>query len=153
MRITSVLARSDVAKVRSGTILVVDEDPGARAALRELFHSAGYDVREAASGAEALAATRAALPDAVLLDVALPGTTGFDVCRTMREEFGEELPIILVSATRTEPLDRVAGLLIGADDYVASPFAHAELIARVRRSLARVRFLRRDGRSGPLTAA
>jgi DNA-binding response OmpR family regulator len=83
-----------------------------------------------------------------VLDVALPGVTGYDVCRTLREEFGEELPIIFVSDERTEPLDRVAGLLMGADDYVVEPFAPAELVARVMRALARVKSLRRVPRSG-----
>lgn len=127
----------------SASILVADEDRGAREALSALLQTAGYSTREATSGHEVLAASREVRPDAVVLDVALPGVTGYDVCRTLREEFGEELPIIFVSGTRTEPLDRVAGLMLGADDYVVRPFAPAELVARVRRSLARVAVVRR----------
>jgi DNA-binding response OmpR family regulator len=132
----------------SDTVLVVDEDPAARERLSRVLGDAGLATREATSGAEALAATRESQPDAVVLDVALPGVTGYDVCRTLREEFGEELPIIFVSAERTKPLDRVAGLLLGADDYVVEPFAPAELAARVRRALARVKVMRRVARSG-----
>lgn len=127
----------------SDTVLVVDEDAAARKHLADVLGAAGYATRVATSGAEALEATREAQPDAVVLDVALPGVTGYDVCRTLREEFGEELPIIFVSGKRTKPLDRVAGLLLGADDYVVEPFVPAELVARVRRALARVKFVRR----------
>lgn len=125
------------------SILIVDTDAGARERLAELVDSAGYEAREASCGVEALAAARKAPPSAVLLDVALPGITGYDLCRALREEFGEELPIIFVSRDRTEPLDRVAGLMIGADDYVTEPFAPAELVARIKRSLTRAHFLRR----------
>jgi DNA-binding response OmpR family regulator len=134
--------------IRSDTVLVVDEDAAARERLSDVLGAAGYTTREATSGTEALAATRKAQPDAIVLDVALPGVTGYDVCRTLREEYGEELPIIFVSDERTQPLDRVAGLLMGADDYVVEPFAPAELVARVMRALARVKSLRRVPRSG-----
>jgi two-component system OmpR family response regulator len=139
-----VVANSVRPAARAATILVVDEDPGAREALSGLLHAAGYATREAASGAEAVAEARAARPDAVLLEVALAGVTGYDVCRTLREEFGERLPIIFVSGTRTETLDRVAGLLIGADDYVVSPFEAVELIARIGRSLERAKSISRE---------
>jgi DNA-binding response OmpR family regulator len=129
------------------SILIVDGDAGARGRLAELVGSAGYKAREASCGVEALAAARHAPPSAILLDVALPGMTGYDVCRTLREQFGEELPIIFVSSDRTEPLDRVAGLMIGADDYVTAPFAPAELVARIKRSLTRVHSLRRARRA------
>ena len=141
------MAHTTQSSGRSGSILVVDDDPRGRKALSGLFRDAGYATREAATGKEALAATREAPPDAVLLEVALPGMTGYDVCRTLREEYGEELPIIFVSGTRTEPLDRVAGLLIGADDYVVKPFAPVELVARVRRSVQRLRWARGSRRS------
>jgi two-component system, OmpR family, response regulator PrrA len=133
MRISSVAESPGPAAARSESILVVDEDRGAREELSDELRRAGYSTREAKSGSEALAATREARPDAVVLDVALPGVTGYDVCRTLREEFGEELPIIFVSGKRTKPLDRVAGLLIGADDYVTRPYVTEELVARVGR--------------------
>jgi len=124
------------------TILVVDDDPAGRAVLSTVLHRAGYRTLEAATGPEALATARATPPGAVLLDVTLPGMTGYDVCRTLRDEFGEELPIIFVSGERTEPLDLVAGLLMGADDYLVEPLPAEELVARVRRPLQRVTDLR-----------
>jgi DNA-binding NarL/FixJ family response regulator len=73
------------------------------------------------------------LPRLVVLEVALPGLSGYEVCHQLRNEFGEALPIVFVSGDRTEPFDRVAGFLIGADDYLIKPFAPDELLARVRR--------------------
>jgi DNA-binding response OmpR family regulator len=128
----------------SDTVLVVDEDATVRGHLSDVLGSAGYATLEAASGCEALATARLTPPSAVVLDVTLPGMTGYDVCRTLRDEYGEELPIIFVSGDRTEPLDRVAGLMMGADDYVVEPFAPAELVARIRRALSRVKFVRRS---------
>jgi len=81
------------ASAPSASILVVDEDRRARRALSDVLRTAGYATREATSGTEALAATREARPDAVVLDVALPGVTGYDVCRTLREEFGASKPL------------------------------------------------------------
>jgi DNA-binding NarL/FixJ family response regulator len=69
----------------------------------------------------------------VVLEVCLSDISGYEVCRSLREEFGDELPIIFVSAARTESFDRVAGLLVGADDYLPKPFAADALLARVRR--------------------
>jgi two-component system, OmpR family, response regulator len=130
------------------TILVVNEDPLAREFLSDLLERAGYATREAATGFEALLAARASRPSAVLLDVTLSGITGYDLCRSLREEFGEELPIIFLSGERTDTLDRVAGLLIGADDYVVEPFAKEELIARIGRSLTRLRSVRASAAFG-----
>ena len=143
MRTTRVVTRSVKAGEPTETILVVDDDAGAREHLAEVLRSAGYATREAPSGFEALTAAEETPPSAVLLDVALPGMSGYDVCRVLREQFGEELPIIFLSGDRTDPLDRVAGLLMGADDYVVEPFSSPELVARLRRSLARVQFLPR----------
>jgi two-component system phosphate regulon response regulator PhoB len=125
------------------TVLVVDEDAAARRHLSNALRRVGYSTREASSGVEALAATREKRPDAVVLDVALPGVTGYAVCQTLREEFGEGLPIIFVSGKRTKPLDRVAGLLLGADDYVVRPYVVEELVARVRRSVERAKSARK----------
>jgi DNA-binding response OmpR family regulator len=144
VRTTAVVARFVNTGELRETILVVNEDPTAGAVLSDLLRAAGYATREAASGFEALAAARETPPSAVLLDVTLPGMNGYDLCRSLREQFGEELPIIFVSGDRTEPLDRVAGLLIGADDYVVEPFAAEELVARVRRSVERAKSVRRE---------
>ena len=92
---------------------------------------------EAATGNDALAHARAERPSLVVLDVHLPDISGYEVCRELRDEFGDLLPIIFVSGERTESYDRVGGLLLGADDYVVKPFASDELLARVRRLLAR----------------
>ena len=102
-----------------------------------LLEEAGYEVREAASGREALALADEERPALVLLDVVLPEVSGYELCRTLRERFGETLPIIFLSGSRTDPLDSVAGLTVGADDYIIKPFVPQELIARVRRALTR----------------
>ena len=120
-----------------GTILVADGDRALRTSLAEAIRRIGYSVREVATGQDALASVRRAPPALVILDVSLPGVSGYEVCRELREEFGEGLPIIFISAERTEPLDRVGGLLLGADDYVVKPFDMGELVARVRRSVMR----------------
>jgi DNA-binding NarL/FixJ family response regulator len=120
-----------------GLILIADDDAGFRALVSMLCAQAGYDCVEAATRDEAVTAALARRPDAVLLDVDLGETSGYEVCRELRERFGESLPIIFLSGTRTETFDRVAGLLLGADDYVTKPFEPEELLARVRRSIAR----------------
>ena len=86
-------------------------------------------------------------PALVILEVSLPDAGGYEVCRELRDAFGDELPIIFVSGTKTDVLDRAAGLLIGADDYVTKPFDHEELIARVRRLLERSERTRTSARS------
>jgi DNA-binding NarL/FixJ family response regulator len=120
-----------------GTILVVDDDPVIRSAIRTILADAGYATCEADSGPEALRAARSEAPALVLLDVNLPGICGYEVCRLLRDEFGDQFPIVFVSGARTESFDRVAGLLLGADDYVSKPFAEDELLARVRTLLGR----------------
>ena len=90
-------------------------------------------MREAETGADALAAARADALAAAIVQVELPVVSGYEVCHTLREERGDSFPIVLLSATRTESYDRVAGLLIGADDYVPKPAAADELLARLRR--------------------
>jgi two-component system, NarL family, nitrate/nitrite response regulator NarL len=120
-----------------GTILIVDDDANHRAFVSTMLERVGYRTREAGSGEEALNSVRSERPSCVLLDVLLPGVTGYAVCRELRDEYGEALPIIFVTGERTEPGDRVAGLLLGADDYVVKPFDSDELLARVRRSIVR----------------
>jgi DNA-binding NarL/FixJ family response regulator len=118
-------------------ILIVDDDPAMRELLSNLLDQAGFPTRQAATGEEALANTRRERPRLVLLDIRLPGVSGYEVCRELRGRFGEQLPIVFVSGERVEPFDRAAGLLLGADDFVVKPFAPDELIARVRRLVAR----------------
>jgi DNA-binding response OmpR family regulator len=92
---------------------------------------------EAATGEVALTLAVEHEPAAVILDVKLPGLSGYEVCRQLRERFGEKLPIVFVSGERAESHDRVAGLMIGADDYVVKPFSPDELVARIQRLLVR----------------
>jgi len=113
-------------------ILIVDDDPVIRAAIRTILTDAGYPAREADSGAEALRSVRLDPPALVLLDVNLPGICGYEVCRLMRDEFGDQFPIVFVSGARTESFDRVAGLLLGANDYISKPFREDELLARIQ---------------------
>jgi DNA-binding NarL/FixJ family response regulator len=118
-------------------ILIVDDDPAMRELLSSLLDQAGLSTRQAATGEEALADARKERPRLVLLDVRLPGVSGYEVCRELRERYGEQLPIVFLSGERVESFDRAAGLLLGADDFVVKPFAPDELLARVRRLVAR----------------
>ena len=120
-----------------GLILVADGDAVCRALVAGLFERVGYTTCEAATGYEALALAEADRPRLVLLDVELPGITGYETCRELRDRYGESLPIVFLSGTRVEPLDRIAGLLIGADDYIVKPFEPGELLARARSLLRR----------------
>jgi DNA-binding NarL/FixJ family response regulator len=118
------------------TILVVDDDEGFRAFTTSLLEQAGYATAEAGTGEEAIAAAQKERPALVLLDVKLPGVSGFEVCRQLKELFGRDLPVFLISGVRAEAFDRAAGLLIGADDYLVKPVDPDELLARVRRYAA-----------------
>jgi DNA-binding NarL/FixJ family response regulator len=120
-----------------GPILIVDDEENFRAFVSLLFTKAGFWVLEATTGEEALAAARAERPALVLLDVTLPDISGFEICIRLRDEFGDDLPIIFVSGERIAALDRSVGLLVGGDDYVVKPFDPDELIARARRAIAR----------------
>jgi two-component system, NarL family, nitrate/nitrite response regulator NarL len=133
------------ASSHSGTILIVDDDANYRAFVSSILGRVGYQTSEASSGEDALTAARAERPSCVLLDVLLPGVTGYEVCRELRDEHGDTLPIIFVTGERTDPGDRVAGLLLGADDYVVKPFDPDELLARVRRMIVRSLVGRRNG--------
>ena len=123
-----------------GRILIVDDDLELLELVSTTLESAGFTIDAVTSGLEALEITRGAKrPDVVVLDVQLPGMSGYEICRELRDEFGESLPILFVSGFRTEALDRVAGLLVGADDYLVKPFAPDELIGRVRALMRRSR--------------
>jgi DNA-binding NarL/FixJ family response regulator len=119
-------------------VLVVDNDPLFRASVREPLERAGFEVIEADDGEAALAAASRRKPELVLLDVCLPGASGYEVCHELRDRFGDTVGIIFVSGERTESIDRVSGLLLGADDYVVKPFDPDELLARVRTVVRRV---------------
>jgi DNA-binding NarL/FixJ family response regulator len=125
------------ATTTGGPILVVDDDPTVGELITLLVRSTGQSATLVSSGEAALAAAAERRPALVLLDVRLPGVSGYEVCRRLRESYGARLPIMFVSGSRVEPHDRVAGLLLGADDYVVKPFFPEELAARVRGLLAR----------------
>jgi DNA-binding NarL/FixJ family response regulator len=120
-----------------GPILVVDDDADSRALVVRLLRRLGYSTQEVSTGEDALEAAQRERPLLVLLEVRLPQASGYEVCRELRDEFGESLPIVFLSRDRTEPSDQVAGLLVGADDYIVKPFAPDDLLVRVRRLLAR----------------
>ena len=151
-------------------ILVVDDERAVRESLRRALELEGYEIELAGDGSEALYRLDShEEPDAMILDVLMPGVDGLEVCRRLRDS-GSKLPVLMLTA-RTQVEDRVAGLDAGADDYVTKPFALEELLARVRALLRRTteeddgevlrfadleldpgtREVKRDGRSIELT--
>ena len=120
-----------------GTVLIVEDDPSIALGLRINLEAEGYRVLAAEDGEKGLASARSDSPHLIILDVMLPGMNGFEVLRTLRQE-GHVMPIIVLSA-RTGEMDKVTGLELGAEDYVAKPFSLAELLARVRAALRRAR--------------
>jgi DNA-binding response OmpR family regulator len=121
-------------------LLVVEDDDALRELVSGRLREAGYEVESVADGGAALAAAAGAEPDLVLLDVMLPGVDGVEVTRRLRADY-PLLPIVMLTA-RTDELDRVVGLEVGADDYVTKPFGMPELVARVRAALRRQRTVR-----------
>jgi two-component system OmpR family response regulator len=119
-------------------ILVVDDEPRIVDVVRAYLEREGHVVEVAHDGDAALAAARAAPPDLIVLDVMLPGRTGFDVLRALRAEADPGPAVILLTA-RDDVIDRVAGLELGADDYVTKPFEPREIVARVGAVLRRLR--------------
>ena len=115
-------------------ILVVDDEPELRRMLHRYLEAEGFEVADATDGETALARIRSSPPDLIVLDVGLPGTDGFTVLRETRRL--SDVPVIMLTA-RAEEVDRVIGLTIGADDYIAKPFSPRELVARVRVVLRR----------------
>ena len=120
-------------------ILIADPDPDFRRAAAEALAATGLRIRESGSGREALAAAEGEGVALVILEVRLGDISGYEVCRRLREVRGDMLPILFISGDRVESFDRVAGLLVGADDYLAKPVAPDELVARVLRHLSRGR--------------
>ena len=116
-------------------LLIVDDDPSVRGMLREYLEDHAFVVAEAASGAQMRECLERELPDAVLLDLRLPGEDGLTLARYLREHY--DLGIIMVTAS-ADVIDRVVGLELGADDYIAKPFDPRELLARVKSVLRRL---------------
>ena len=116
------------------TIAIIDDDIHIGDMLREVLVQEGYSVLRAYSGTEALYLLSQNKPDLVLLDLMLPGTDGFDICRQVRDV--KNTPIVMVSAKKDD-IDKIRGLGLGADDYMTKPFSPSELVARVKAHLAR----------------
>src|SRR5262249_23460842 len=115
-------------------VLVVDDEPTLVATLRFNLQREGFDVIVASDGGEAVELAGTQRPDLVLLDLMLPGMHGFEVCRALRKR--TTVPIVILTA-RTDEVDRIVGLEVGADDYITKPFSMVELIARLRALLRR----------------
>jgi DNA-binding response OmpR family regulator len=124
--------------------LVVDDEPSLVRAVAEYLRHEGYTVDTAGDGDTALAAARTAPPDVVVLDLMLPGIDGVEVCRQLRT-FSDAYVIMLTA--RTDEVDKLIGLSVGADDYLTKPFSPRELVARVKA------MLRRPRTAGPADAA
>ncbi|MEJ6388585.1 phosphate regulon transcriptional regulator PhoB [Gymnodinialimonas ulvae] len=120
-------------------VLVVEDEPAQREVLAYNIRAEGFDVQTAAAGDEALLAVRETPPDVIVLDWMLPHVSGIEVCRQLKMATEtSKIPIIMLSA-RSEETDKVRGLETGADDYVTKPYSVAELLARLRTQLRRVR--------------
>ena len=132
-------ARRD--RISGVKVLIVDDDRALRDALRRALALAGYEVTLAEDGQQALAVVAAAAPDAIVLDVGLPGIDGLEVCRQLRGA-GDRVPVLMLTA-RDAIADRIDGLDAGADDYLVKPFDVGELKARLRA------LLRRTGAESP----
>jgi DNA-binding response OmpR family regulator len=117
------------------SILIIEDDPQSRQMVRLAAEAQSYTLIEAATGDEGLELARASDPDLILLDINMPGMSGLDVCRKLRAE-GSLVPIIMLTA-KSDTIDKVVGLEVGADDYVTKPFEMRELLARIGAHLRR----------------
>jgi DNA-binding response OmpR family regulator len=124
-------------------ILIVEDDPNLMATLKYNLTKEGYSVVTASDGAQAVEIARSENPDLIVLDVMLPKLSGFEVCRILRKDM--YVPILMLTA-KTEEVDKIVGLEIGADDYMTKPFSMRELLARLGA------MLRRAGMAGPQQA-
>ncbi len=122
-------------------ILVVEDDKTLVEMLQYNLLRQGYEVQTAEDGRSGLRLAREQKPDLVLLDVMLPKMDGFEVCRLLRKELNS--PVLMLTA-RTEEIDKIVGLEMGADDYITKPFSMRELLARVKAHLRRVEMIRED---------
>ncbi|NHN32728.1 response regulator transcription factor [Paenibacillus agricola] len=117
-------------------ILVVDDDPYIRELVRVFLQRAGFDIIEAADGAEALLKLETAKADLVILDIMMPNMDGWELCRELREHYN--MPLLMLTA-KGETVNKVKGFELGTDDYLVKPFEPAELVARVKALLKRYR--------------
>ena len=123
------------------TILLIDDDATLRELLADQLHTAGYRTRAAADGTIGLTLAAEAAPDLIVLDVMMPGMSGWEVCERLRAPGGAKsrVPIILLTA-KGEELDKLRGFRLGVDDYVTKPFSFAEMVARVGAVLVRATY-------------
>src|SRR5438093_13529073 len=119
--------------------LVADGDADTRALLASLLERLRCEVRQVADGDAALAEAHARPPALVVLNVHLAGTSGYEICRELRESFGDRLPIMFVAEGELDPEEEITGLLLGADQYVSKPIQPGQFLARARRLLANAR--------------
>src|SRR5579862_7925674 len=133
----------------AGKILVVDDDPQIRRAMRATLTARGYEVADARTGEEALDELRAGSFDLVLLDMNMPGMGGLETCRLIRS--GSDVAIIMLTVSNTER-NKVDALDAGADDYITKPFSMPELLARIRATLRRLPQPPGEADLQPLTA-
>jgi len=125
-------------------VIVGDADPRTRAQIGDVLERIGYVVADAETGTQVVELARSARPAAVVVDVALPEISGYQVCNLLRNELGPVLPIFLMSRDRVETYDRSAGLLLGATDYLVKPVAADDLLARIGAQVGS----RKNGRPG-----
>src|SRR5689334_12644490 len=116
-------------------ILIIEDEPGIRLALKDELEFEGFDVELADDGPSGLAAVQRREPSLIVLDLMLPGKNGFQICEDLRQR-GLQTPIIMLTS-RSEEVDKIRGLTSGADDYMTKPFSLAELIARIRAVMRR----------------
>jgi DNA-binding NarL/FixJ family response regulator len=129
-------------------IVVGDPDERTRELAAVALRRSGFEIVEADTGLETWDAARGEDVELVVLEIAFPDMSGYEICSELRTQYGDGLPIIFVSGTRTEPIDRVAGLLLGADDFIVKPFDTDELAARVRRFVKRTVVATENGDNG-----
>ena len=118
-------------------VLIADDEESSRTLLAGVLRNGGYEPLEAEDGEEALELARSTPPAAAILEIPLPGMSGYELCTALKGEFGPELPVIFLTGKRTESYDRVGGLLLGADDYLTKPYVAGELLVRLRNLLHR----------------
>ncbi len=117
------------------SVLVVDDEPNIVLSLEFIMKQAGFEVRVARDGDEALGAIAASLPDLVLLDVMMPNRDGYDVCQTIRANPAWKRIHIIMLTAKGRDIEREKGMALGADDYITKPFSTREVIARVQQFL------------------
>ncbi len=123
-------------------VLIAEDDPHIRKGLAEILSGEGYDVLLAANGRQALDLFDGESPDCVCLDIMMPGVSGYDVCREIRRQ-GSDVPVLFISA-KSEEVDKVLGLELGADDFIVKPFGVREVVARIRAVTRRCLMTRQD---------